>query len=50
MHVMDWGELVINADGTFEEGPVRIMNNQEQVLQGKTVRLVKMCGGSDKRA
>ena len=26
-HVVDWGELVIDADGNFEEGPVRIMDS-----------------------
>ena len=26
-HVVDWGELVIDTDGTFEEGPVRIMDS-----------------------
>ena len=26
-HVVDWGELVVDTDGTFEEGPVRIMDN-----------------------
>ena len=41
-HIMDWGELVVDADGTFEEGPVRIMDSREQVLHGKTVRLVKV--------
>ena len=25
-HIVDWGELVVDADGTFEEGPVRIMD------------------------
>ena len=40
--VVDWEELVIDADETFEEGPVRIMDNREHVLQGKTVRLVKV--------
>ena len=39
---MDWGELTVDTDGTFEEGPVRIMDNQEQVLRCKTVRLVKV--------
>ena len=29
---MDWGELVIDVDETFEEGPVRIMDSREQVL------------------
>ena len=28
-HVVDWGELVIDADGTFEEGPVRIKDSRE---------------------
>ena len=41
-HIVDWGELVVDADGTFEEGPVRIMDSCEQVLRGKTVRLVKV--------
>ena len=40
--VVDWGELVVDADETFEEGPVRIMDNREQVLRGKTVRLVEV--------
>ena len=31
-HVVDWGELVVDADGTFKEGPVRIMDSQDQVL------------------
>ena len=31
-HVVDWGELVIDADGTFEEGPVRLLDSIDQVL------------------
>ena len=41
-HVMDWGELVVDADKTFEEGPVRIMDSWDQVLRRKTMRLVKV--------
>ena len=41
-HAVDWGELVIDADGTFKEGPVRIMDSREQILRHKTVRLVKV--------
>ena len=41
-HVVDWGELVVNADGTFEEGPVRILDSRDQVLRHKTVRLGKV--------
>ena len=28
-HVVDWGELVVDADGTFEEGPVRIVDSRD---------------------
>ena len=31
-HVVDWGEIIVDTDGTFEEGPVRIMDNLDQVL------------------
>ena len=41
-HVVDWGELIVDTYGTFEEGPMRIMNSRDQVLRRKTVRLVKV--------
>ena len=41
-HVVDWGKLAVDADGTFGEGPMRIMDNRDQVLRDKTVRLLKM--------
>ena len=41
-HVVDWGEIEVETDGTFEEGPVRIMDSRDQVLRRKTVRLVKV--------
>ena len=31
-HIVDWGEFVVDADGTFEEGPMRIMDSREQVF------------------
>ena len=39
-HVVDWGEIEVDTHGTFEEGPVRIMDSRDQVLKRKTVRLV----------
>ena len=36
------GKLIIDADGTFEEGIVRIMDSQDQVLRRKTVMPVKV--------
>ena len=41
-HVVDWGELEVDIDGTFEEGPVCILDSREQVLRRKTVRLVRV--------
>ena len=41
-HVVDWGELIIDIDGTFEEGPMSIMDSRDQVLGCKTMRLVKL--------
>ena len=41
-HIVDWGELVVDADGTFEEGPVCIMDSRKKVLRDKTLRLVKV--------
>ena len=41
-HVVDWGQIEVDTDGTFEEGPVRIVDSRDQVLRHKTVRLVKV--------
>ena len=41
-HVVDWGEIEVDTDGTFEEGPVCIIDSRDQVLQRKTVRLVRV--------
>ena len=41
-HVVDWGEITIDTDGTFEEGPVDILDSRDQVLRRKIVRLVKV--------
>ena len=41
-HVVNWGEIDVDTDGTFEEGPARIMDSWDQVLRRKTVRLVKV--------
>ena len=41
-HVIDWGEIIVDTDGTFEEGPMRILDSRDQFLRRKTVRLVKV--------
>ena len=41
-HVVDWGEIEVDIDETFKEGPVCIMDSQDQVLRRKTMRLVRV--------
>ena len=41
-HVVDWEEIEVDTDETFEEGPMCIIDNRDQVLQRKTVRLVRV--------
>ena len=40
-HVVDWGEITIDTNGTFKEGPMCILDSRDQVFRCKTVRLVK---------
>ena len=41
-HVVDWGEIEVGTDETFEEGPVCIMDSRDQILRRKTMRLVRV--------
>ena len=39
-HVVDWGQIEVDTDGTFEDGPVCILESRDQVFQHKTVRIL----------
>ena len=41
-NVVDWGQIEVDTYGTFEEGSVCILYSRDQVLQRKTVRLVRV--------
>ena len=41
-HMVDWGQIKVDTDGTFKEGPVCILDSRDQVLRSKTVRLVRV--------
>ena len=41
-HEVDWGQIEVDTDETFEEGPVCILDSRDQVLRRKTVRLVRV--------
>ena len=41
-HVVDWGQIEVDTDGTFEEGPMCIVGSRDKVLRRKTERLVRV--------
>ena len=41
-HVVDWGQIEVDTDRTFEEGPVYIVDSLDRVLRRKTMRLVRV--------
>ena len=43
-HVVDWGQIEVDTNETFEEGPVYIVHSRDQVLRRMTVRLVRVLG------
>ena len=41
-HVVGWGQIEVDIDGTFEEGPMCILDSRDRVLRHKIVRLVRV--------
>ena len=41
-HIVDLGQIEVDTDETFGEGPVCILDSHDQVLRRKTVRLVRV--------
>ena len=41
-HVVDWGQIEVDTDETFEERPMCILDSRDQVLRRKLVRLVRV--------
>ena len=41
-HVVDWGQIEVDTDETFEEELVCIVDSRDKVLRRKTVRLVRV--------
>ena len=41
-HVVDWGQIEVDTNATFEEGLVCILDSRYKVLRRKTVRLVRV--------
>jgi hypothetical protein len=45
-HVLEWSELELEADASYGEQPIRILDAREQVLRGKTIPLVRVLWGN----
>ena len=41
-YVVDWGQIEVDTNRTFEKGPVCILDSRGQVLRRKTVRLLRV--------
>ena len=41
-HVLNWGDLDIDEDATFEEEPVEIQDSMEKSIRNRTIRLVRV--------
>ena len=41
-YVVDWRQIEVDTDRTYEEGPVCILDSRDQVLRRKTMRLVRV--------
>ena len=41
-HVLDWTDLEVDEDASYEERPVRVLDRRDQILRGKTIPLVKV--------
>ena len=40
--MLDWTDLEEDADASYEERPVWVLDRRDQVLRGKTIPLVKV--------
>ncbi|XP_057465239.1 uncharacterized protein LOC130754965 [Actinidia eriantha] len=41
-HVLDWTELAIEQDASYEEQPIRILESKDHVLRGKKITIVRV--------
>ncbi|XP_028065126.1 uncharacterized protein LOC114268206 [Camellia sinensis] len=41
-HVINWEEIDLNEDASFEEMPLKIMDRREKNLRGKVIHLVRV--------
>ena len=41
-HVLDWTDLEVDEDASYEERQVRVLDRRDQDLRGKTIPLVKV--------
>ncbi|XP_058211669.1 uncharacterized protein LOC131323849 [Rhododendron vialii] len=42
LHVLEWSELELEANASYREEPIRILDTRDQVLRGKMIPLVRV--------
>ena len=42
LHVLDWVDLQVEGDVSYDERTVEVLDSRDQVLRGKTIPLVKV--------
>ena len=45
-HVVDWGGIIVYIDGTFEEGPIHIMDSRDHAASESIVATLRSRGGN----
>ncbi|XP_057471062.1 uncharacterized protein LOC130759863 [Actinidia eriantha] len=41
-HILEWSELELEADASYGEKPIQIIDTREKMLKGKMIRLVRV--------
>ena len=41
-HILEWSKLELEADASYGEKPIRVIDTREKILRGKTIRLVRV--------
>ena len=41
-HILDWKEIEVDQDVSYEEQPIRILERKDRILRGWTIPLVRV--------
>ena len=41
-HILDWKEIEVDQDVSYEEQPIRILERKDRILKGRMIPLVRV--------